>query len=303
MPAKLKRKPASVRLRPRAKGNAASGLSVDSEQRLPMGAIQIVSTTTAAAFEHAFHHPQTHRLDLSLGPRPAGARACYTSRWGAHRFERVGPLMLIPRGLPLAFKSQSGRQSAIVCLLRADVLREAMGGDIEWTDRRLEASLDISSADIRSLLRKLAHEVRHPGLASRALINHMAAQLAIELARYFIAIDAPAEKGGLAAWRLRIIDERIAEMRAAPTLSELAALCNLSARQLARGFRTSRGSSIGDHIAQTRIDLAKRLLLTEASITDIAERLGFSSLPAFSFAFRRGAGVSPRQFRTRVVAG
>lgn len=283
------------------KATAANALRVDAELRLPLATIQIVSSEGAGAFQHEFHDVSAHRLDLSLGARPNGARACYATHWRAHRFERVGPLMLVPRGLPLIFKSQSGRQSAIACLLRAGAVREAMGGAIAWTDRRLEASLDISSAEIRALLRKLAHEIHHPGLASRTLTNNLASLIAIELARYFAAIDAPAEKGGLAAWRLKLIDERIAELRAAPTLPELAALCNLSTRQLARGFRTSRGSSIGEHIAQSRIDLAKRLLITEASITEIADQLGFSSLPAFSFAFRRGAGVSPRQFRTRVM--
>jgi AraC family transcriptional regulator len=107
--------------------------------------------------------------------------------------------------------------------------------------------------------------------------------------------------GGLAAWRLRLIDERLREIRAAPTLEELAKLCNLSVRQLTRGFRASRGRSIGEHVAQCRIENAKRLLATDESVKAIAYSLGFSSPSSFSFAFRRATGETPREFRQRLV--
>jgi AraC family transcriptional regulator len=76
-------------------------------------------------------------------------------------------------------------------------------------------------------------------------------QVTIELARHCQALkDSPAA-AGLAAWRLRRIDERLAEAGPPLSLDELAALCALSARQLTRGFRASRGRALGDHIAHT----------------------------------------------------
>ena len=165
------------------------------------------------------------------------------------------------------------------------------------SDRRLEASLDISSAQIRSLILRLGEEARHPGFASQMLAELIAGQMAIELFRYCAAItDGPAT-GGLAPWRLRIIDERLAELRAAPTLAELAGLCDLSVRQLTRGFRASRGCSIGEYVAQSQIDHAKRLLATDESIKSIAYSLGFASPSNFSCAFRRATGQTPREFR------
>jgi AraC family transcriptional regulator len=77
----------------------------------------------------------------------------------------------------------------------------------------------------------------------------------------------------------------------------------MSVRQLTRGFRASRGCSIGDYINQSRIDTAKRLLGGEDSVKAIARAMGFASASSFSYAFRRGAGVTPRQFRTRVLRG
>jgi AraC family transcriptional regulator len=126
-------------------------------------------------------------------------------------------------------------------------------------------------------------------------------QLAIELARYIASVNEPTEKGGLASWRLRIIDERLAEPREPPTLAELAELCRMSVRQLTRGFRTSRGCSVGDHLAEVRIDAAKRRLSSsQESIKTIATSLGFSSQSSFTAAFRRATGgVTPNEYRKR----
>jgi len=75
----------------------------------------------------------------------------------------------------------------------------------------------------------------------------------------------------------------------------------LSVRQLTRGFRTSRGCSIGDYVVHSRIDTAKRLLGTSESVKSIAYSIGFSSTSSFSYAFRRATGTTPRQFRQRVL--
>jgi AraC family transcriptional regulator len=99
-----------------------------------------------------------------------------------------------------------------------------------------------------------------------------------------------------------MIEERLREVRSPPTLTELAELCGLSIRQLTRGFRASRGCSIGDYIARTRMDNAKRLLGQGESIKSIAFSMGFGSPSGFCYAFRRATGSTPRQFRTQVTA-
>jgi AraC family transcriptional regulator len=176
-------------------------------------------------------------------------------------------------------------------------MRDLVEQDLAWTGRQLEASLDIRSRSVRRLIVQLGHETRHPGFASVMATELIAGQIGIELIRYGSSLTERRAKGGLAPWRLRIIDERLAELPAAPSLAELARLCNLSVRQMTRGFRASRGYSIGDQVVQSQIDHAKRLLATEESITSIASSLGFGSPSSFSAAFRRATGVTPRQFR------
>lgn len=239
-----------------------------------------------------------HRLDLCLTPRP-NARACYRDHWSAHRFERIGDIFLVPAGEALHAKGESGRQTSITCYLNIEPIRAWFDGELEWTDRRLQATLDISNPNVRGLILRLGEELRYPGFASDALAELIAAQLAIELSRHYRAINSNSAAGGLASWRLRLIDERLADLHETPSLGDLANLCRLSVRQLTRGFRVSRGCSIGDHLANSRIDNAKRLLKTDACIKSIAHAMGFSSPSSFSYAFRRATGETPRQFRQR----
>jgi AraC family transcriptional regulator len=103
-------------------------------------------------------------------------------------------------------------------------------------------------------------------------------------------------KGGLAGWRLRLIDERVQQIGRAPTIAELSELCKISPRQLQRGFRVSRGCSIGHHIEHCRIENAKRLLQRGEAIGNVATALGYASQSSFSFAFRRATGSTPLQF-------
>jgi AraC family transcriptional regulator len=273
---------------------------IDAELQTPLMTAQLVRFDFPTANAGVLHQAGVHRLDLSLTPRP-NARACYRDHWSAHRFERIGDIFLVPAGEALHAKGESGRQTSITCLLELEPLRDWFDGDLEWTDRRLQATLDIANPNIRSLVLRLGEELRNPGFASETLAELIAAQLAIELNRHCHSISISPAAGGLASWRLRLIDERLASLQETPSLAELAKLCKLSVRQLTRGFRVSRGCSIGDYVAASRIDHAKRLLKTDACVKSIAHSMGFASPSSFSYAFRRATGETPRQFRQRAL--
>lgn len=241
-------------------------------------------------------------LDLSVTPRPRHVRACYPGRWSPHRFERIGKVFLVPPGCELHVRSDGGAQQlSIICRFRPEMVDAVFADSFVWSDRVLEASLNIQSASIRGLLQRLAQEAGYPGAGSERLVELIAAQLVIELSRYFHQISEIPLSGGLAPWRLRLITERLRQVREPPTLEELATLCKLSVRQLTRAFRASRGCSIGDYVASKRINHAKHLLATGASVKDIARDLGFSSSSSFCYAFRRATGVTPREFRQRAL--
>jgi len=279
-------------------------MTVEAEIRVPLATARLVRYRVTEPVDHEFLGEQrdAHRLDLTLTPRPDDARACYSERWSPDRFERMGDVVFVPAGEVQRVRGGPSPRPlvSINCLLHAEPIRALFEDDLAWTDRQLDASLDIQSDEIRGLIMRLGKEARHPGFASQMLADLVAGQIVIELFRCRGALlDGPAI-GGLAPWRLRIIDERLAEGGTVPTLTELAGLCGLSVRQLTRCFRASRGCSIGEYVAASQIHLAKRLLATGQSIKAIAYSLGFCSPSNFALAFRRATGCTPSEFRKHI---
>jgi AraC family transcriptional regulator len=278
-------------------------LRVASEVRVPVATAQLVQFDVMDPLDIVMMDRDAYWLELCLQPRPRDARACYLDHWTAQRFERIGKVYLLPPGETIRTRSGGGpAHTSILCHLRPEPMRAWYDGELTWTDRRLEASLDIPDANVRALLLRLAEEVRHPGFAGSMLVELIAAQLVIELGRYFVQFDDTPRTGRLAQWRLELIDGRLRDAESIPTLAELAALCNISVRQLTRGFRTSRGCSIGEYVADCRIERAKQLLARDQSIKAIASSLGFTSSSAFCFAFRRTTGLTPGEFRASGAA-
>jgi AraC family transcriptional regulator len=260
---------------------------------------QVVGFHIPAPTESVLHDKAAYQLNLCLTPRPLYSRASYHRLWGPHRYEALGEIFLIPPGEELHIKGGAGEQAALTCRLQAEALHAILGEELEWTDRRLADALDISNSRIRNLLFRLAEEVRHPGFAGAQMFEFLSGQLAVELGRFCVEVVERSMSGGLSSWRLRLIDERLSDDPTAPGLQELADLCSVSVRQLTRGFRASRGSSLGDYIEQRRMETAKRLLMGGDSVKAIAFTMGFASPSSFTYAFRRAVGISPSHFRTR----
>jgi len=276
-------------------------MTIKGELRVPEATAQLVQFDFAAPVDNVICERDSYRLDLCLTPRPLNARACYPERWNSHRFEPIGNVFLVPPGEPmLALSDGCCRQASIVCQLHLETMHAWLDDRPRWTDRGLAANLDIRDRNIHSLLLRLAEETRNPGFASEMLVELIANQMAIELARYCNRSNSESRTGGLAPWRLRLIEQRLREEDTAPTLDELARLCRVSRRQLTPGFRESRGYTIGDVVASHRIEKAKRLLAAGDSIKGIAYALGFASASSFCYAFRRATGESPGRFRERL---
>lgn len=277
----------------------APTMTVDAELSSGPIAAQLVRFDIPSPTEAMIREPDAYHINMCLTPRPLNARACYRAHWGPHRFERLGDVFLVPPGEELTIKGGSGRQGSLLCNIRPEAISAVLGHDLAWTPQQLATTIDLTSARIRALLFRLTEEVRHPGLAAGRMLELIGGQLAIELARFCLEVDERPVTGGLAGWRLRLIDERLADNPVAPSLAELARLCNVSVRQLTRGFKASRNCSIGDYIEQRRMEAAKRMLVAGDSVKTVAFAMGFSSPSSFTFAFRRAVGISPSLFRQR----
>lgn len=85
-----------------------------------------------------------------------------------------------------------------------------------------------------------------------------------------------------------------------PTQAELARSMNVSARTLARSL-AAEGISYSDLSRQVRHERAVQLLCSsDATIAEVAQRLGYSDAANFSRAFRAIAGMNPGHYRDSI---
>jgi len=75
----------------------------------------------------------------------------------------------------------------------------------------------------------------------------------------------------------------------------------VSPSYLSRHFREKVGIGITHFIIEHRIYIAKKLLLTtDMRVREIANEVGFNSATYFNTVFKRGTGVSPREYRSEM---
>jgi AraC family transcriptional regulator len=277
-------------------------LEVEAELTTPGARVQVVHYRFAEPPDSMISGGEAFRLELCLTSRHRSARGSFRGQWAPHRFERIGDLFMAPPTLELIARSdEDAPLTSIVCELSREPVLELFERVPELTDAHLASSLDVRDPMVRDLLLRMGEEARNPGFASALMVDLMARQLAVQLVRLDGAVAPRDACGGLAPWRLRLIDERLKEVREAPTLPLLAELCRISVRQLTRGFRASRGVSIGAFVAASQMEHAKRLLAADESVSAIAATLGFASSSNFCFAFRRATGLTPGEFRRRLL--
>lgn len=98
--------------------------------------------------------------------------------------------------------------------------------------------------------------------------------------------------------RVAAVDRYIREHFAQPIrLADLTAIAGLSVAQLERHCKRIFHLTPRQLIHKARLDEASRLLHLDLSITDVAQRCGYTDHSAFSRQFRALTGLSPTQYR------
>jgi AraC family transcriptional regulator len=118
-------------------------------------------------------------------------------------------------------------------------------------------------------------------------------------------IDPPAArnvlggKGRLLAWQVRKVRDYIDSHITGPVLvADLCALIQRSEAHFSRSFKRSFGESPHAFLVRRRVELAAQYMLTtEASLSDIALRCGFTDQAHLCKHFRQAAGQTPAAWR------
>lgn len=82
------------------------------------------------------------------------------------------------------------------------------------------------------------------------------------------------------------------------SLNEVAAQVNFSPNHFSAVFKNETGVNFRDYLAQTRLEQAKKLLITTSmKCAEVAYQCGYNDPHYFSLIFRRNYNQSPKQFR------
>src|SRR5262245_8989994 len=152
---------------------------------------------------------------------------------------------------------------------------------------------------IATFLRSLAEESDRKLPGGEAVLERMSEMLFVEVLRRYIDTLPPGQTGWLAGTQDPAVGRALALMHQRPaepwTLERLSDEAALSRSTLHERFVTFIGQPPMQYLAQWRMQLAARWLRdTDAKVIDVALEVGYENEAAFSRAFRRAVGESPR---------
>jgi AraC-like DNA-binding protein len=167
---------------------------------------------------------------------------------------------------------------------------------------RLNSADPRSSGHLKALLTMNEEESRSQAFGSQLFVGRLMELILLEALRQ-VTIDMDAQRTGLLAG---LADPKIApaltSIHADPlhpwTVTALAWLCGLSRSSFAHRFGGIMGIGAIEYLQEWRIALAKDALRSSnLTIGEIGLQVGFQSPSAFSTAFTRIVGCSPKRFR------
>ena len=166
--------------------------------------------------------------------------------------------------------------------------------EMQDIDNRIFADEQISS-----IISQAISEMSEKQVFSEDILSAMFSQVIFRIMRNFHSKKPQQKKHNLSADTLcfqimHYIDTHIYSIENLNVLSEK---FSYNYSYLSDVFKKTTGNTIGNYYQSRRLD-ASRLLIREQKfkINQIAERLGYSSLYAFSNAFKKRYGISPRNY-------
>jgi len=254
----------------------------------------------------------------------------------------AGDAFLLPTGKPFYVASDPAlapipARDVFSTAQRGGVITHNGGGDVFMVGSRFEVEgkhADIllgmlppivhlqDKADqsaLRWLVERMMHELREPQPGSHLVAQHLAHLMLVQALRlHSLHINRVAQgmvgmnsTGTGVGWLFALADKQIgaaiSAMHAWPaqswTLQMLAAQIGMSRSSFALKFKAMVGLAPMDYLTRWRMLLASdKLVNSKDPISVIAPALGYESESAFSTAFKRIMGCSPRQYPRSAAA-
>lgn len=160
---------------------------------------------------------------------------------------------------------------------------------------------------IRQIVSNALAEIQEKKIYSQQLLSALFRQLVIYIIRDFQDIKRNKNDDKKSATAAEIlcyklmnyIDTHVFSMK---NLEETAQVLGYSYSYLSTLFKKTTGNTLSHYFNEKRMDIARLLILeNDMKITEISELLNYSSLYAFSKAFRSRYQLSPRTYRKKHI--
>lgn len=166
----------------------------------------------------------------------------------------------------------------------------------------IEAARSTRADWMQATLALLAEETQTVRPGSEAVVSRLCDIVVIQAIRSWIEHDPAAQSGWLGALRDEQIGAAIALIHAEPaqpwTVGSLAAAVSMSRSAFAARFTNLVGESAISYLTRWRMHVALDLLRDgDRRVAAVAAEVGYDSEAAFSRAFKRVVGTSPRAAR------
>jgi AraC-like DNA-binding protein len=178
------------------------------------------------------------------------------------------------------------------------------GTGLDDTVRLLSREADHGGTGLDDTVRLLSRELASPQTATPYVLNRVVDILLVQLLRAWLSGKADGVRGTcLNALTDPVVSAALAQLHEEParpwTTESLASTLTISRSTLTRRFQAVLGAAPADYLTRWRMDLAAiRLRDTDDTLDTIARSVGYTSVYAFSRAFRRSRAQAPGQFRT-----
>lgn len=212
---------------------------------------------------------------------------------------RQGEISITPKAIPTQARWFQDVEFLLISL-DDSLLKKAVGDGIECDRIKILPQRGVADAHIFHLGMALKAEITDGCPSGKIFGESIANALAVHLvSRYSTQPLIPAFSIHLAQNQIHQVTDYINDNLGLDlSLTELAALVNISCYSFVRWFKAAIGVTPHQYIIQRRMELAKFLLThTQLPIVEIALRVGCSSQSNFSVLFRKQVGVTPKVYR------
>jgi AraC-like DNA-binding protein len=237
---------------------------------------------------------------------------------------RAGDCFVLPRGRPFRLASELGLRPVDFLTLRGDAKNGTVGlyngggaffmvgghfalaGNhasilLESLPPIVHLQKESDKAVLRWSIEQLMAELREPQPGGALIAQHLAYTMLLQALRLHLSDGAH----GRVSWLFALADKQmgaaITALHEAPshrwTLQELAKRVGMSRSAFAQRFKATVGESPMEYLTRWRMLLAgDKLVNSRDPVSVISLAVGYESEAAFSTAFKRVMGCSPRQY-------